>query len=224
MGWVAGKAAMAARHPNDLPIPLTQPPDAWGGRTQTEQWLLPAEAGSLEAEGMERTYRFKQEELQQAVDVSTARKAFDLQLDELGPYNVNYTSNGACGCVALECLDPPNALARQRQRPRLSPHVCPGAPVPQASATTLMREGCVCVLGGSAGKHMVLGSAKGHLAVMEWSKAHLVTELQVKETVRDVCFLHNDKFFAAAQRKYVYIYDKRGLEIHCLREHSQVTR
>jgi len=71
---------------------------------------------------------------------------------------------------------------------------------------------------------MVLGSAKGHLAVMEWSKAHLVTELQVKETVRDVCFLHNDKFFAAAQRKYVYIYDKRGLEIHCLREHSQVTR
>jgi hypothetical protein len=69
---------------------------------------------------------------------------------------------------------------------------------------------------------MVLGGGKGHLAVMEWSKAHLVTELQVKETVRDVCFLHNDKFFAAAQRKYVYIYDKRGLEIHCLREHTQV--
>lgn len=61
---------------------------------QTEQWLLPAEAGSLEAEGMERTYRFKQEELQQAVDVTTARKAFDLQLNELGPYHVNYTANG----------------------------------------------------------------------------------------------------------------------------------
>jgi U3 small nucleolar RNA-associated protein 7 len=45
---------------------------------------------------MERTYRFKQEELQQAVDVVTARKAFDLQLDALGPYHVNYTANGAC--------------------------------------------------------------------------------------------------------------------------------
>lgn len=76
--------------------------------------------------------------------------------------------------------------------------------------------------GCGAGKHMVLGGAKGHLAVMEWSKAHLVTELQVKETVRDVCFLHNEKFFAAAQRKYVYVYDKRGLEIHCLREHTEV--
>jgi U3 small nucleolar RNA-associated protein 7 len=37
-----------------------------------------------------------------------------------------------------------------------------------------------------------------------------------------VCFLHNEKFFAAAQRKYVYVYDKRGLEIHCLREHTEV--
>jgi U3 small nucleolar RNA-associated protein 7 len=38
-----------------------------------------------------------------------------------------------------------------------------------------------------------------------------------------VCFLHNELFFAAAQRKYVYIYDKRGLEVHCLREHTAPT-
>jgi U3 small nucleolar RNA-associated protein 7 len=36
-----------------------------------------------------------------------------------------------------------------------------------------------------------------------------------------VTFLHNEQFFAAAQKKYVYIYDKRGLEVHCLREHTQ---
>ena len=41
--------------------------------------------------------------------------------------------------------------------------------------------------------------------------------LQVKETVRDVKLLHNEQFFAAAQKKYVYIYDKRGLEVHCLK-------
>ena len=40
---------------------------------------------------------------------------------------------------------------------------------------------------------------------------------QVRETVRDVTFLHSEQFFAAAQKKYVYIYDKRGLEVHCLK-------
>jgi U3 small nucleolar RNA-associated protein 7 len=45
--------------------------------------------------------------------------------------------------------------------------------------------------------------------------------LQVKETTRAVTFLHNELFFAAAQKKYVYIYDKRGLEVHCLREHVE---
>jgi len=41
--------------------------------------------------------------------------------------------------------------------------------------------------------------------------------LQVRETTRDVAILHNEQFFAAAQKKYVYIYDKRGLEVHCLK-------
>lgn len=39
----------------------------------------------------------------------------------------------------------------------------------------------------------------------------------MRETVRDATFLHNEQFFAAAQKKYVYIYDKRGLEVHCLK-------
>lgn len=45
-------------------------------------------------------------------------------------------------------------------------------------------------------------------------------DLQVRETVRDVTFLHNETFWAAAQKKYVYVYDKRGLEVHCLRDHT----
>ena len=39
-----------------------------------------------------------------------------------------------------------------------------------------------------------------------------------------MCFLHNNVFFAAAQRKYVYVYDKRGLEVHCMRDHANASR
>jgi hypothetical protein len=46
----------------------------------------------------------------------------------------------------------------------------------------------------------------------------------VAESTYDVQFLHNELFFAAAQRKHVYIYDKRGVEVHCLRDHTDARR
>ena len=45
----------------------------------------------------------------------------------------------------------------------------------------------------------------------------------MRETVRDVVMLHNESFFAAAQKKHVYIYDKHGLEVHCLRVRTKST-
>jgi hypothetical protein len=45
---------------------------------------------------------------------------------------------------------------------------------------------------------------------------------QVRETTHDVKFLHNEMFFAAAQKKYVYIYDKRGIEVHCLKVRDDI--
>ena len=112
---------------------------------QVEQWLLPAEAGALEAEGMERTYRFSQEQLALAADSSTRRKLFDLALP-LGPYALDYTPNG---------------------------------------------------------RHVVIAGRRGHLALFDWTRPRLVTELQVRETTRCVKFLHNTNFFAAAQDKCV---------------------
>ncbi|CAN0029772.1 unnamed protein product, partial [Sphacelaria rigidula] len=56
--------------------------------------LLPEEAGYLEAEGMEETFKFSQNEIKQAVDVNTAREIFDLSLPDLGPYAIDYTKNG----------------------------------------------------------------------------------------------------------------------------------
>mmetsp|Transcript_23008 Transcript_23008/g.74982 ORF Transcript_23008/g.74982 Transcript_23008/m.74982 type:complete len:553 (-) Transcript_23008:45-1703(-) len=133
---------------------------------KVERWLLPSEAGVLEAEGMERTWRFSQQEVAEATDVASSRRAFDLELPELGPYKLAFTRNG---------------------------------------------------------KHLLLGGWKGHLASFDWQRARLATELQVREELRAVTYLHSDEFFAAAQRKYCYIYDRRGIEIHCLKEHTEVT-
>jgi hypothetical protein len=44
------------------------------------QWLLPSEAGYLEAEDLEDTRHFSQEAIVKEVDITSARKAFDLQL------------------------------------------------------------------------------------------------------------------------------------------------
>eukprot|EP00898_Chlorokybus_atmophyticus_P001320 jgi/Chlat1/2189/Chrsp17S02743 len=131
---------------------------------QAEKWLLPAEGGFLEAEGLERTYRFKQEEVVEALDANSARKAFNLKLADLGPYNVDFTLNG---------------------------------------------------------RHLLIGGRKGHIALFDWMRFKPVTELHVKETTRDVKFLHSHQYFAVAQKKYVYIYDDRGIELHCLKEHTE---
>ena len=68
-----------------------------------------------------------------------------------------------------------------------------------------------------------MGGRLGHIAAMDWREGRLYSEIQVKETVRAVRWLHDESLFAVAQKKYVYIYDKAGLEIHCLKKHIEVT-
>ncbi|KAF3330500.1 putative U3 small nucleolar RNA-associated protein 7 [Carex littledalei] len=48
-----------------------------------------------------------------------------------------------------------------------------------------------------------------------------VKEFQVRERVRDVVFLQNDQLYAVAQKKYTYVYNRHGTEIHCLKENRQ---
>lgn len=74
------------------------------------------------------------------------------------------------------------------------------------------------------GRHLLIGGAKGHLAVIDAMTNALQSELHVRETVRDVSFLHDHTMFAVAQRKYCYIYDNKGVELHCLRHHIEPTR
>lgn len=73
------------------------------------------------------------------------------------------------------------------------------------------------------GRELLVAGRKGHVATMDWRDGKLGCELQLGETVRDAKWLHNNQLFAVAQKKYVYIYDRAGVEIHCLKKHIEVT-
>lgn len=135
---------------------------------QAEKWFLPIEGGYLEPdEDLEKTYRYQQPDVVQNVDLLSSRKPFDMILPVLGPYTLEYTSNG---------------------------------------------------------RYMIVGGRKGHIAMMDMLNMDLIKEFQVRETVRDVAFLHNEQLFAVAQKKYPYIYNRHGTEIHCLKEHGKALK
>lgn len=75
------------------------------------------------------------------------------------------------------------------------------------------------------GRNVVLAGRKGHLAAFDWQAGNLAFEIQVKETIRDVKWLHNQSFVATAQKNFVYIYDGHsGAEVHELRGHTDPNR
>lgn len=68
------------------------------------------------------------------------------------------------------------------------------------------------------GRQFLFGGQKGSIGMLDCQDMKTLCEHNVKETVRDVRFLQNHTLWAAAQKKYVYIYDNQGIEIHCLRD------
>ncbi len=73
------------------------------------------------------------------------------------------------------------------------------------------------------GRNLLLAGRKGHVATCEWRAGKPNCELRLDETVRDATWLHNNQYFAVAQRKHVYIYDHAGVEIHCLNQYVEAT-
>jgi U3 small nucleolar RNA-associated protein 7 len=63
----------------------------WPSATEV---LLPTEEGFIRPEGNEKTYRIKQQEIINEVDLNTSKHAMDLQLTKFGPYNTSYSKNG----------------------------------------------------------------------------------------------------------------------------------
>lgn len=129
------------------------------------EYLLPESAGFLEAEDeMEKTFKVRQSDIRDSVDVTTANKALDLSLKEFGPYSINFSRNGT---------------------------------------------------------HLLISGRKGHVASMDWRKGELRAELNLNETCHAATYLQNEQFFAVAQKKYTFIYDHEGVELHRLKQHIE---
>ncbi|CAK5274216.1 unnamed protein product [Mycena citricolor] len=74
------------------------------------------------------------------------------------------------------------------------------------------------------GRHLAIAGSLGHVSTFDWQTGTMHSELQLQETCRDITFLHDHSHFAVAQKKYVFIYDRDGVELHCLKAHIEPTR
>ncbi|KAH7856047.1 hypothetical protein Vadar_032090 [Vaccinium darrowii] len=70
------------------------------GESTNLEWLMPSEGGYLEAEGIEKTWRIKQESIAREVDLSSSKNQYDVVLPDLGPYTLDFTSSGRYMAVA----------------------------------------------------------------------------------------------------------------------------
>ncbi|CBY23763.1 unnamed protein product [Oikopleura dioica] len=76
----------------------------------------------------------------------------------------------------------------------------------------------------SSGRHLLLAGELGHVAMIDHYTKMPKCEFSVKEKISDAIFLQNEKLMAIAQKKWTYVYDNQGTEIHCLKKTDRVNK
>lgn len=67
------------------------------------------------------------------------------------------------------------------------------------------------------GRYLLLGGLKGHVAALDWITKDLLCEFNTRETIHAVQWLHIPNMFAVAQKDWVHIYDKDGIELNVIK-------
>mmetsp|Transcript_18600 Transcript_18600/g.62789 ORF Transcript_18600/g.62789 Transcript_18600/m.62789 type:complete len:512 (-) Transcript_18600:50-1585(-) len=71
------------------------------------------------------------------------------------------------------------------------------------------------------GRHALIHGRAGYLAGLDLHSNTTVNEFRTNEVVRGAVYLHDETMYAAAQKKYVYVYDSSGTELHRLKQHIE---
>lgn len=67
------------------------------------------------------------------------------------------------------------------------------------------------------GRYLLLAGRLGHVAAFDWLTKDLLCEFNVKETVHAAQWLHMPDMFAVAQKNWVHMYDKDGIELNVMK-------